>query len=50
MMMYCTSLFCSFAMGGNFIGTSFRFRNDLSSRFSIIMKDVFEYAHEKELK
>ncbi|MUK87744.1 DUF3231 family protein [Ornithinibacillus sp. L9] len=46
MMMYCTSLFCSFAIGGNSVGTSFSLRNDLSAKITTIMKDVFEYAHE----
>ncbi|MCT2345963.1 DUF3231 family protein [Bacillales bacterium AN1005] len=46
MMMYCISLFCSFSLGGNSLGTAFSLRNDLPAKFSIIMKDVFDYAHE----
>lgn len=45
-MMYCISLFCSFSLGGNSLGTAFSLRNDLPVKFSIVMKDVFEYAHE----
>lgn len=45
-MMYCTSLFCSFSMGGNSLGTAFSLRNDLPAKMTIIMKDIFEYAHE----
>ncbi|MDQ1144201.1 hypothetical protein QE429_001028 [Bacillus sp. SORGH_AS 510] len=45
-MMYCISLFCSFSLGGNSVGTAFSLRNDLPAKFSIFMKDIFEYAHE----
>ncbi|NWQ42503.1 DUF3231 family protein [Bacillus sp. EB106-08-02-XG196] len=45
MMMYCTSLFCSFAMGGSSLGTAFSLRNDLPAKMSTFMKDTFEYAH-----
>ncbi|WP_246941990.1 DUF3231 family protein [Bacillus pinisoli] len=45
LMMYCTSLFCSFSMGSNSLGTAFTLRNDLSAKMSIFMKDIFEYAH-----
>ncbi|WP_246944180.1 DUF3231 family protein [Bacillus pinisoli] len=45
-MMYCVSLFCSFSLGGNSLGTSFSLRNDLPAKLSIMMKDIFEYAHE----
>lgn len=45
LMMYCTSLFCSFSMGGNSLGTAFSLRNDLPAKMSIFMKDIFEYAH-----
>jgi hypothetical protein len=44
-MMYCTSLFCSFSMGGNSLGTAFSLRNDLPLKMTIFMKDIFEYAH-----
>ncbi|WP_338450025.1 DUF3231 family protein [Niallia oryzisoli] len=45
LMMYCTSLLCSFSMGGNSLGTAFSMRNDLSAKMSVFMKDIFEYAH-----
>jgi len=45
-MMYCISLFCSFSLGGNSIGTAFSLRNDLPLKFAAYMKDIFEYAHE----
>ncbi|MBP1949378.1 DUF3231 family protein [Virgibacillus litoralis] len=45
-MMYCTSLFCSFSMGGNAVGSAFSLRNDLAAKMSIFTKDIFEYAHE----
>ncbi|MEH7300375.1 DUF3231 family protein [Neobacillus drentensis] len=46
LMMYCVSIFCGFSLGGNSIGTAFSLRNDLPAKFSIFMKDIFEYAHE----
>lgn len=45
LMMYCTSLFCSFSLGSNSLGTAFSLRNDLPAKMSIFTKDVFEYAH-----
>ncbi|WP_235848907.1 DUF3231 family protein [Bacillus alkalicola] len=45
LMMYCTSIFCSFSMGSNSLGTAFSLRNDLSAKMTIFMKDIFEYAH-----
>ncbi len=45
-MMYCVSLFCSFSIGGNSVGTAFSLRNDLPAKMSILLKDIFEYAHE----
>lgn len=45
LMMYCTSLFCSFSMGSGSLGTAFSLRNDLPAKMSIFMKDIFEYAH-----
>ncbi|MET3697511.1 uncharacterized protein DUF3231 [Bacillus oleivorans] len=44
-MMYCTSLFCSFSMGSNSLGTAFSLRNDLPAKMTVFMKDIFEYAH-----
>ena len=46
LMMYCTSLFCSFSMGGNAVGTAFSLRNDLAAKMTVFTKDIFEYAHE----
>jgi hypothetical protein len=46
LMMYCISLFCSFSLGGNSIGTAFSLRNDLPAKLAAFMKDIFEYAHE----
>ncbi|RSD28581.1 DUF3231 family protein [Mesobacillus subterraneus] len=45
LMMYCTSLFCSFSLGSNSLGTAFSLRNDLPLKMTIFTKDVFEYAH-----
>jgi hypothetical protein len=45
LMMYCTSLFCSFSMGSGSLGTAFSLRNDLPPKMTIFMKDIFEYAH-----
>jgi hypothetical protein len=44
-MMYCVSLFCSFSLGGNSVGTAFSLRNDLPVKMAAFMKDIFEYAH-----
>ncbi|WP_326847733.1 DUF3231 family protein [Priestia endophytica] len=46
MMLYCVSLFCSFSLGGNSLGTAFSMRNDLPRKLSVFMKDIFQYAHE----
>ncbi|WP_079508862.1 DUF3231 family protein [Mesobacillus jeotgali] len=45
LMMYCISLFCSFSLGSNSLGTAFSLRNDLPAKMSIFTKDVFEYGH-----
>ncbi|GAE36699.1 DUF3231 family protein [Halalkalibacter akibai] len=45
LMMYCTSLFCSFALGGNSLGTAFSMRNDLPVKMAAFMKDTLQYAH-----
>ncbi|TCJ05032.1 DUF3231 family protein [Cytobacillus praedii] len=45
LMMYCTSLFCSFSLGSGSLGTAFSLRNDLPAKMTIFMKDIFEYAH-----
>ncbi|MFC0270604.1 DUF3231 family protein [Metabacillus herbersteinensis] len=46
LMMYCTSMFCSFSMGGNAVGTAFSLRNDLVAKMGVFTKDIFEFAHE----
>jgi hypothetical protein len=45
LMLYCTSLFCSFSLGSNSLGTAFSLRNDLPVKMTIFTKDVFDYAH-----
>lgn len=45
LMMYCTSLLCSFSMGSGSLGTAFSLRNDLPAKMSIFLKDIFQYAH-----
>ncbi|MCM2534486.1 DUF3231 family protein [Neobacillus pocheonensis] len=45
LMMYCTSMLCSFSMGGNAVGTAFSLRNDLAAKMTVFTKDIFEYAH-----
>lgn len=44
LMMYCVSLFCSFGLGSNAIGTAFSLRTDLPVKFINITKDVLMYA------
>lgn len=46
MMMYCISLFCSFSLGKNALGTAFSLRNDIPAKGGVISKDIFENAHE----
>ena len=43
-MMYCTSLLCSFSLGSNAFGTSFSLRNDIPPSVFLALKDVFDYA------
>ncbi|WP_223701780.1 DUF3231 family protein [Sutcliffiella deserti] len=45
LMLYCTSLFCSFSLGSGSLGTAFSLRNDIPAKMTIFMKDIFEYAH-----
>ncbi|MCC3649178.1 MAG: DUF3231 family protein [Bacillota bacterium] len=45
LMIYCISLFCSFSIGKNAIGTAFSLRNDIPAKAAIFTKDIFEYAH-----
>lgn len=44
-MMYCTSLFSGFSLGGNSLGTAFSLRNDLPAKMTLFSKDIFEFAH-----
>ncbi len=46
LMMYCTSLFCSFALGNNAIGTAFSMRSDLPFTLMGTAKDILTYSHE----
>jgi hypothetical protein len=46
LMMYSISMFCSFSIGGNMIGSAFSVRNDLAAKMSLFTKDIFEYAHQ----
>ncbi|SDG92185.1 Protein of unknown function [Alteribacillus persepolensis] len=46
LIMYCISLFCSFSLGGNSLGTAFSLRTDVAAKTTVSMKDVFEYAQE----
>ncbi|WP_338035483.1 DUF3231 family protein [Halalkalibacter alkaliphilus] len=43
-MMYCTSLLCSFSLGSNAFGTSFSLRNDIPPVVILGAKDIFDYA------
>lgn len=44
LMMYCTSLFCSFGLGSSTIGTAFSLRSDLPLTFMATAKDIFTYG------
>ncbi|WP_078553467.1 DUF3231 family protein [Bacillus alkalicellulosilyticus] len=46
LMMYCTSLLCSFALGSNGLGTAFSLRSDLPVKMASYSKDIFDYAME----
>src|SRR5699024_12399230 len=46
LMMYCTSMCCRFAMGGNSLGTAFSRRYDLAAKMMTLAKDIYEYANE----
>lgn len=43
-MLYCTSLFCSFGLGGNALGTAFSLRSDLPLKMANTAKDVLSYG------
>lgn len=44
LMMYCISLFCSFGLGSNAVGTTFSLRKDLSSTFIPLITNIYNYA------
>src|SRR5699024_11313710 len=46
LMMYCTSIFCDFAMGRNSLGTAFSRRYDLAGKMMTFAKDIYEYGNE----
>lgn len=46
LMMYCTSLFCSFGLGSNAIGTAFSLRSDLPLKMINEAKDILTYGRE----
>ncbi|MBM7702811.1 DUF3231 family protein [Metabacillus iocasae] len=46
LMMYCTSLFCSFSLGSNALGTTFSLRADLPLKLLTVAKDVLTYAQD----
>ncbi|MGD6855165.1 DUF3231 family protein [Bacillus infantis] len=46
LMLYCTSLLCSFGLGSNAIGTAFSLRNDLPLKMAALAKDIYTYGHD----
>ncbi len=46
LMMYCTSLFCSFGLGSNALGTAFSLRSDLPLKMINEAKDILTYGQE----
>ncbi|WP_338472949.1 DUF3231 family protein [Niallia sp. XMNu-256] len=46
LMMYCTSLFCSFGLGSNALGTAFSLRSDLPLKMIGEAKDIFTYGQD----
>ncbi|MGN8844665.1 DUF3231 family protein [Niallia sp. HCP3S3_B10] len=50
LMLYCISLFCSFGLGSNAIGTTFSLRKDLSVTFIPLITQIYDYGvHGAEL-
>lgn len=45
-MMFCTNILASTALGNNALGMSFSMRSDLPAKLSVIAKDTFDYARE----
>ncbi|MCM3490566.1 DUF3231 family protein [Alkalihalophilus marmarensis] len=46
LMMYCTSLLCSFSLGSNAFGTAFSLRSDLPLKVASLGKSIFDFASE----
>jgi hypothetical protein len=46
LMMYCTSLFCSFGLGSNALGTAFSLRSDLPLKLADKAKDIMTYGQD----
>jgi hypothetical protein len=46
LMMYCTSLLCSFGLGSNALGTAFSLRADLPLKMVSTAKDILTYGHD----
>ncbi len=46
LMMYCTSMFCSFGLGSNALGTAFSLRSDLPLKMINEAKDILTYGQE----
>jgi hypothetical protein len=46
LMMYCTSLFCSFGLGSSAFGTAFSLRGDLPLKMVSEAKDILTYGQE----
>ncbi|MEK4972514.1 DUF3231 family protein [Niallia sp. FSL R7-0648] len=44
LMLYCISLFCSFGLGSNAIGTTFSLRKDLSATFIPLIAKIYDYG------
>ncbi len=45
-MMYCISLFCSFGLGSNALGTVFSLRGDLPFTLVSTAKDILTYGQD----
>ncbi|MBQ6446197.1 MAG: DUF3231 family protein [Bacillus sp. (in: Bacteria)] len=44
LMLYCISLFCSFGLGSNAIGTTFSLRKDLSATLIPLITNIYDYG------
>ncbi|MEQ8176344.1 MAG: DUF3231 family protein, partial [Syntrophomonadaceae bacterium] len=45
-MMYCTNIMASYAVGNNALGMSFSMRSDLPAKLAIMSKDTLDFARE----